>query len=403
MDTSRDWHALRKRTFEVIEIGSHSDLPSRLYDLFNFFTILINLTVTILYTFDGMELHYGPLLLTIEAATVACFAVDYVLRLLTAQFLYPKLSHCKAILKYLFSFNGIVDTFSVLPYYLPFFFPAGMAAFRMFRVMRIFRLFWIDSYYDSFNLIVHVLYSKRQQLLSSVLIILVLMIASSLCLYSLEHDAQPLVFSNAFSGIWWSASTLLTVGYGDIYPITTLGRVFAIIISFLGVGLVAIPTGIISAGFVDQYSRIKRISEYAREMDIPFIRVQIAPRDHWVKKAVRELELPQGILVAAIQRGKEVLAPRGDVTILPGDILVMAADAAEEDHYVDMKEVHLRRQHEWTGQLIENLDISRQTFVVIVKRKNKLLIPHGNMRLLEGDRVILYTKPHPAQEHSAHK
>ena len=91
------------------------------------------------------------------------------------------------------------------------------------------------------------------------------------------------------------------------------------------------------------------------------------------------------------------------MTILPGDILVMAADAAEEDHYVDMKEVHLRRQHEWTGQLIENLDISRQTFVVIVKRRNKLLIPHGNMRLLEGDRVILYTKPHPAQEHSAHK
>ena len=73
------------------------------------------------------------------------------------------------------------------------------------------------------------------------------MLASSLCMYSLEHEAQPEVFSNAFSGIWWAASTLLTVGYGDIYPITTLGKMFGIFITFLGVGMVAIPTGIISA------------------------------------------------------------------------------------------------------------------------------------------------------------
>ena len=94
------------------------------------------------------------------------------------------------------------------------------------------------------------------------------MLASSLCMYSLEHEAQPDVFTNAFSGIWWAASTLLTVGYGDIYPITTLGKMFGIFITFLGVGMVAIPTGIISAGFVDQYSRIKRMSEYGRESDV---------------------------------------------------------------------------------------------------------------------------------------
>ena len=81
------------------------------------------------------------------------------------------------------------------------------------------------------------------------------MLASSLCMYSVEHDTQPDVFRNAFSGVWWSMSTLLTVGYGDIYPVTTLGRVMAICIAYLGVGAVAIPTGIISAGFVEQYHR----------------------------------------------------------------------------------------------------------------------------------------------------
>src|SRR5699024_10382443 len=137
--------------------------------------------------------------------------------------------------KYMTSFTGIVDLLSFLPQYLPFFFPAGAIAFRMFRIIRIFRLFRINAYYDSLNVITEVIVSKKQQLFSSVFIILMLMLASSLCMYSLEHEAQPEVFSNAFSGIWWAASTLLTVGYGDIYPITVLGKMFGIFIAFLGV------------------------------------------------------------------------------------------------------------------------------------------------------------------------
>lgn len=97
------------------------------------------------------------------------------------------------------------------------------------------------------------------------------------------------MFSNAFSGIWWSVSTLLTVGYGDIYPITTMGKIFSIFITFLGVGMVAIPTGIISAGFVDQYSRIKRISEYGAESDVRFIRIHLTHRDRWSGTAIRDL------------------------------------------------------------------------------------------------------------------
>ena len=220
-------------------------------------SIVVNLAVGILYTFEEIRSDFGTILLTIEAITVAFFAVDYVLRLLTARFLYPKQTPGKALWTYIVSFKGLVDLFSFLPYYLPIFFPSGMAAFRMFRVMRFFRLFRINAYYDSFNVIAEVIDSKRQQLISSVFIILILMVASSLCMYSLEHEAQPDVFVNAFSGIWWSVSTLLTIGYGDIYPVTSVGKLFSIVITFLGVGMVAIPTGIISAGFVDQYSRIR--------------------------------------------------------------------------------------------------------------------------------------------------
>ena len=166
---------------------------------------------------------------------------------------------------------------------MPMFFPAGAAVFKMFRVARILRLFRINAYYDSLNVITEVLMRKRQQLMSSIFIILVMMLASSLCMYSIENPEQPEVFSNAFSGIWWSVSTLLTVGYGDIYPVTTAGKVMGIIIAFLGVGIVAIPTGIISAGFVEQYSRLQSIGN-GEEQDVHFIKIELKEHDKWAGK-----------------------------------------------------------------------------------------------------------------------
>ena len=274
-----NWEKRRKRLFEIIEIGSNYDAVCWGYDFFNTFTIILNLAVSIMYTFDTMELKYGPILLLIERLTVGFFALDFILRLYTAKYLYPDVSEPRAVSKYIFSFSGIVDILSFVPYYMPFFFPAGAVAFRMLRIVRIFRLFRINAYYDSLNVITEVIIGKKQQLLSSVFIILILMLSSSLCMYSLENRAQPEVFTNAFSGIWWAASTLLTVGYGDIYPVTTIGKIFGIFIAFLGVGMVAIPTGIISAGFVEQYSRLKRMGEYGQEDDVHFIRIQLSKQD----------------------------------------------------------------------------------------------------------------------------
>ena len=386
--------ARRKRVSEIIEVGYDQDWLSRLYDLINALAIVANLAASILYTFEAVRLPFGWLVLTLEQVTVAFFAVDYCLRLWTARALFPGLSEPRAVLKYALSFSGVVDLLSFLPYYLPFFFPAGAVAFRMFRVVRIFRLFRINAYYDSLNVITQVITSKGQQLLSSVFIILVLMLASSLCMYSLEHEAQPQVFTNAFSGIWWSVSTLLTVGYGDIYPITTVGKLFGIIISFLGVGMVAIPTGIISAGFVDQYSRIKRLSEYAHESDIHFIKVSLLPKDPWVGKTIVELGLPAGVIVAAIQRNRKIVVPRGSVELRAGDTLVLGAKSLGDDKHIDLKEMVLRSQNPWNGLPIRELDISRQTIIVMVRRKGNVLIPNGDLVLKEGDSIILYTQSH---------
>lgn len=393
---NKKWLRRRERLFEILEVGNDFDSVSRIYDFVNAFSIIFNLIVSIMLTYDELRQQYGPVLLVVEAVTVAFFAVDYVLRLCTARFLYPAESEGRAIWKYLFSFTGIVDLLSFLPYYLPVVFPAGTVAFRMIRIVRIFRLFRINAYHDSLSVITAVIKGKAQQLISSVFIILLLMVAASLCMYSLEHEVQPDVFTNAFSGVWWAASTLLTVGYGDIYPITTLGKVFGIIISFLGVGMVAIPTGIISAGFVDQYTHIKKQSEYGYEADLHFIKVQMTENDKWVGKRIADLMLPAGVIVSVINRSGKLIVPRGDVVIEARDAIVLGAEPFEERGRINLKEIVLKEQNPWTGMRIRDLDISRRSIIVVVKRKNKALIPRGNMVLQEGDRVFLHTELHLA-------
>ena len=228
----------------------------------------------------------------LELATNLIFLAEYVLRIFTADYLYGELGAAKARIKFIFSFYGIIDLFTFLPYFLPFFFPIGAVAFRMLRVVRIFRLFRINARYDAFHVITGVLREKKNQLFSSIFLVIMLMLASSLCMYSLEHEAQPEAFSNAFSGIWWSVSTLLTVGYGDIYPVTVGGKLMAIVIAFLGVGMVAIPTGIISAGFVEHYTRMK-VGSYTRH-DADFITLDISLEHSFIGKRLDEAPLPLG-------------------------------------------------------------------------------------------------------------
>lgn len=391
MDKKKREH-IRYRIYEILEVRAGIDHAARVYDVIYLMTIIINLTVSIMYTYESYRAEYGELLTAIENITVALFCIDYILRLCTAKYMYPEAHGPGAVRKYVLSFTGIIDMLSFLPYYLPFFFPSGAVAFRMLRVMRVFRLFRINAYYDSLKLITDVLNSKRQQLFSSVFTILILMLASSLCMYSLEHEAQPEVFTNAFSGIWWSASTLLTVGYGDIYPITTLGKLFGIFITFLGVGMVAIPTGIISAGFVDQYSRIKRMAEYGQEADVHFIRIHLTARDLWVNKSIAQLHLPERVIVAVVQRNHRVLVPRGNLVLRQDDVMVLAAESFQDKEHIRLKEIILQKNNPWNGQRIRDLDISRHSVIVLVKRKERVLIPNGNLILREGDMVILYSE-----------
>ena len=387
----------RRRLHEIIEIGAGDDRISRSYDFVSALLIVVYLIISILETFDPIRNRIGGILDAVEIGIVLFFTVEYILRLITARYQFPGRREGEAVLRYVFSFAGLVDLFSFLPFYLPFFFPAGAAAFRMIRVIRIFRLFRINAYYDSLNVITEVLSNKKQQLLSSVFIVLVLMLASSLCMYSVEHTAQPDVFRNAFSGIWWSVSTLLTVGYGDIYPITTLGKVLGTIITFLGVGVVAIPTGIISAGFVEKYSELKKRSEYLRESDVLFVKVRLSEDDPWTGKEIGELVLPQGLMVGALMRDERPVVPRRDIVLQPQDILVLGAEPTSDGREIDLKEMELSAKSSWVGKQVRDLDISRRSLIVMIKRGEQVILPCGSDIFMTGDRVYLYTENRMSQ------
>ncbi|MBO4854718.1 MAG: ion transporter [Oscillospiraceae bacterium] len=301
----------KRRIFDIIQIGNQEDLPSRAFDIFLVTVILLNILTLLLETFEELAAWQG-LFTVAEAITVGVFCVEYLLRIWTAEYLYPGVSRGKAVVKFLCSYDGVIDLLTILP----FFFLSGFVVFRMLRVVRIFHLFRINTQYDSFNVIRSVLYEKRNQLASSVFIVLILVLASSLFLYSAEHEAQPEAFQNALSGIWWSVSTLLTVGYGDIYPVTALGRAMAIVITFLGVGMVAIPTGIISAGFVEQYSKLQ---QSAPELTGGLTAITLGVDSAWIGKTVRQIEEEYKLDIVLVRRKGKVSAAKQNYALREGD------------------------------------------------------------------------------------
>lgn len=310
---------MKEKIFNIIQIGDKSNKISRAFDIFITIIIVGNIIVTFLETFDQL-FSFSGLFKIVEIVTVFVFCVEYILRIWTANYLYQEVTAGHARFKFLISFDGIVDLLTIIPA----FFLSGFVIFRMLRVARIFHLFRLNAKYDSFNVITTVLYEKRNQIISSVFIVLILMLASSLCMYSVEHEAQPAVFRNAFSGIWWSMSTLLTVGYGDIYPITTLGRIMAICIAYLGVGAVAIPTGIISAGFVEQYQRKSSISNL-KDADIQEI-AEVFVDKRYAGKTVEEMEEAQQITIFLVLRDDFSVLPQKNTVLKLNDIIIIRVE-----------------------------------------------------------------------------
>lgn len=256
---------IKQRAHEILEVARPNDKASRAVDIGLMCLILINVALIIADTFD-----LPPLAVRIsgivETVSVVIFTIEYILRLWVADLSYPELSPFRARLKYIRSFAAVIDLVSLLPSFISAM-SANFMVLRMLRVLRLLRAFKLNRYTHALRDIGEVFRKKASQLISSMLVVSFLMVISSVLMYDAEHEAQPEVFDNALSGLWWAIATLTTVGYGDIYPVTAVGRVMSAIIALLGIGLVAVPTGIITAGFSEHISQNQIEAEKSAKAD----------------------------------------------------------------------------------------------------------------------------------------
>lgn len=241
---------IKKRVFEIIEKGKDGDKASKIFDTFLISLICINVLCVFLDTFSPTE-KQAHIFKCIEIVSVIIFTIEYLLRVWTAPFLYPDKTKVVATIKYIFSFMALIDLLAILPFYFPLLFTIDMRILRTLRLIRLFRLFKMNRYTNALETVFTVIKNKSHELLSSIFVVFILMLISSVFMYTIESPVQPDVFQNGFSGLWWAVATFTTVGYGDIYPITVAGKIISMIMAILGIALVAVPTGIISSGFME--------------------------------------------------------------------------------------------------------------------------------------------------------
>lgn len=250
--------------YNVIRDDDENGVAGNIFDGVIISLIIVNVIMVIVETFTLPAL-VQDIFYYIEIVSVVVFSIEYIARVYTSDLLYSDISPMRARIKYIFSFMALIDLLAILPFYLPFVISIDLRVLRMLRIIRLLRVFKVNRYTNALTSIGTVFKRKKNQLLSSVFVVMVLMVIASVLMYNIESEAQPEAFSNAFSALWWAVATFTTVGYGDIYPITAMGKILSAIIAFLGIALVAVPTGIISAGFMEQISNEKNENEDKKE------------------------------------------------------------------------------------------------------------------------------------------
>lgn len=207
-----------------------------------------SITTVVLESVKSIRAEHGAMFEAMNDVIVAVFAVEYVLRLWTCVENPLYAGGVSGRIRYALSPMMIIDLLAIAPVFL-----VGlgfdMRSLRLFRTIRLFRVLKVARYVRALDTIRHVLTVKREQLGMAIGIVLFLLLVTSSLMYELEHEAQPDAFSSIPATMWWAVASLTTVGYGDIYPITPLGKTLAAISAVLGVGLVALPAGILASGF----------------------------------------------------------------------------------------------------------------------------------------------------------
>ena len=261
MSTTSDHHSLRARIYQVIDNEDEQTVASQAFEFVITLLILTSIISIILESFAHLREVYGDYFDWFENFTLGIFTIEYLLRVLTADFKYPESeSWSSAARKFITSGTGLVDLVAISPLFFHVMEVFGLKSlgkgdFRFIRILkitRLLRIFKMNSFTSSVAVVAEVFAEKRHDLGITIFVTFILLLVSATIMWYVEGGVQPEAFPNIIASFWWAIATLTTVGYGDVYPITPLGKFLSGTIALLGIGLVALPAGILSSAFIEK-------------------------------------------------------------------------------------------------------------------------------------------------------
>lgn len=251
------YESLKRRTYQIIERVDENDREGYAFDLFIMALIVLNVAAVLLESVESVAAPLRDFFYAFEMFSVVVFSAEYILRLwsVTADPRYA--GAVRGRLRYALTPLALIDLLAILPFYLQFL-ALDLRFVRSLRLFRLLRIFKLARYSSSMRTLGNVLRAKKEELIVTLFVVLILLVFAASAMYYAEHDEQPDKFSSIPAAMWWGVATLTTVGYGDVYPVTTEGKLLGAVIAVLGVGLFALPTGILASGFAEELQKRRR-------------------------------------------------------------------------------------------------------------------------------------------------
>ena len=372
------WRGWRAKVHDILEDGADSPI-GRVVNVFLIVLIVANGLAFAAETVNSVYQRYGPELEAFNTFSVIVFTVEYVLRLWSSVDipLYQRLPHWRARLNYALRPMMIIDLLAVLPWYIYQFVPFDLRALRVLRLFRLFRLLKLLRYSPALLTLKRVVTHEYRALLGALLLMMMLMLFSAAIVYFLEREAQPDKFGSVPAAAWWAIATLTTIGYGDIVPITPLGKLFGGIVMLLGLGMFALPIAIISTGFSQESMRHEFVVTWSMVARVPlFSTLDAAEVAEVTKLLYTRLFQPGALIVASGGSGGAMYMignGRATVQIAPG----RRAELHEGDFFGEMALLeHRRHKHDLIADTLCRVYILDSEGLARLGRRHPEIVSH---------------------------
>ena len=291
---------MKTRIWMILE-GQGEDRVTRFFQRGITALILLNFVALVLESDADIRVLFKQPFAVFEMLSIAIFTLEYLARIWSCTEDSRYRQPFRGRLRFGFTPMALLDLLTIFPFYISL--ASDTRSLRLFRLFRVLRILKLARYSNALNLFAQTFSKKRDELMVGLVIMLGLLCVTSSLMYFVENPAQPEQFSSIPAAMWWSVATLTTVGYGDIYPITAMGRLLGAVSAIFGVGLFALPAGVLVSGFMDQGEQKNELEPDSRsgEPTPPFIQLWLEQRGE-----VRIVQQDEQIVAMALKQGKVV-------------------------------------------------------------------------------------------------